>query len=481
MPTLTRIIFVLLAFSFAAPVSARGNLNLPDFTVLVEQNHLAVVNISTLTHNEVPKHPGIPDLDDPDLKDSPFGEFLRRFLEQQPNHGGNGLPEEYESESSGSGFIISADGYVLTNNHVVAGADEVTVRLTDRRQFVAKVIGTDARSDIALLKVEADDLPFVITGSSESLKVGEWVLAIGSPFGFDFSVTAGIVSAKQRALPNESYVPFIQTDVAINPGNSGGPLFNLDGKVVGINSQIYSRSGGFMGLSFAIPIDIAMEVAEQLKSGGSVSRGWLGVVIQEVTRDLAESFGMQKAFGALVSRILPGSPASESDIQVGDVIISFNGHKIERSSSLPPVVGRSSLLKPADVVVMRDGKKHKLKVTLGELPTEKELFGGASSKLVNPAGKENKFAVEVTELDEQLQQELELDSDTKGVLVERVLKGPAQEAGMQDGDLIVSINNRLLNSVAEFASLLENLKSGSTVPVLVEREQGPVFLAIRVP
>lgn len=480
MSMLKYIFFILLALAIAAPATAREGLNLPDFTKLVEANHLAVVNISTLTHNTTgPTHPGFPELDDPKFKDSPFGEFLRRFLEQQPDHGGNGIPEDFDSESSGSGFIISKDGYVLTNNHVVAGADEVTVRLTDRRQFVAKVIGTDVRSDIALLKIDAKDLPYVKTGSSESLKVGEWVLAIGSPFGFDFSVTAGIVSAKQRALPNESYIPFIQTDVAINPGNSGGPLFNLDGKVVGINSQIYSRSGGFMGLSFAIPIDIAMEVAEQLKAGGTVSRGWLGVVIQEVTRDLAESFGMDKAYGALVARILPDSPASHSDIQVGDVIISFNGHMIERSSSLPPVVGRSSLVAPADVVVMRNGVRQKLKVTLGELPTEKELRNAADTNSVNPAAKKNSFAVVVTELSEQHLQEL--GADTQGIWVERVLEGPAQQAGMQDGDLIVSINNRLLNSVDEFAELVQNLKSGSTVPVLVEREQGPVFLAIRVP
>lgn len=479
MPMLKTLFFILLVFLTAMPVAAREAFNLPDFTQLVDANHLAVVNISTLTHNTAPTHPGFPELDDPELQNSPLGEFLRRFLEQQPNQGGNGGPEGFDSEASGSGFIISEDGYVLTNNHVVADADEVTVRLTDRRQFVAKVIGTDVRSDIALLKVDANDLPFVTTGSSESLKVGEWVLAIGSPFGFDFSVTAGIVSAKQRALPNESYVPFIQTDVAINPGNSGGPLFNLAGEVVGINSQIYSRSGGFMGLSFAIPIDIAMEVVAQLKSGGAVSRGWLGVVIQEVTRDLAKSFGMKKAYGALVARILPDSPASRSDIQVGDVIVSFNGHMIERSSSLPPVVGRSSLTTPADVVVMRDGRKQKLKVTLGELPTEKDLARAVNPNPANPVATVNTFAVEVTELTEQHLQEL--GRETQGLLVERVLEGPAQQAGMLDGDLIVSINNRLVNSVDQFAKLLQNLKSGSTVPVLVERLQGPVFLAIRVP
>ncbi|MXY04284.1 MAG: trypsin-like serine protease, partial [Gammaproteobacteria bacterium] len=294
---------------------------LPDFTELVEDNAAAVVNVST-TRRQNER--------DPRMRD--FEEFFRRFPPQpQP-------PSNARPRSLGSGFVISDDGYVLTNNHVVEGADEILVRFPDRRELSAEVVGTDRRSDLALLKVEADNLPTVRLGRSEDLDVGEWVLAIGSPFGFDYSVTAGIVSAKGRSLRterNESYVPFIQTDVAINPGNSGGPLFNLDGEVVGINSQIYSRSGGFMGVSFAIPIDVAMDVVDQLKSAGRVSRGWLGVVIQEVSRDLAESFGLERPHGALISEVAPGSPADESELQAGDVIIEFDDKPIERSEELP--------------------------------------------------------------------------------------------------------------------------------------------------
>lgn len=466
------LLLVLLAVSCI--VTARGNL--PDFTSLVEKNHLAVVNISTLTHVVEKAHPRIPDLDDPALRDSPLGEFLRKFLEQSPDHGnGDGaIPREFDSESSGSGFIISEDGYVLTNNHVVEGADEVTVRLNDRRQFIAKVIGTDQRSDIALLKIDASDLPFVTTGTADELQVGEWVLAIGSPFGFDFSVTAGIVSAKQRALPNESYIPFIQTDVAINPGNSGGPLFNMQGDVVGINAQIYSRSGGFMGLSFAIPIDIAMNVAEQLKGGGRVSRGWLGVVIQEVTRDLAESFGMTKAYGALVSRILPNSPAAGSEIMVGDIIVAFNGKTVERSSSLPPIVGRTPLDKPASVDIIRDGKKQTVTVTLGELPSDEELMNAATGRTAEPPVIENKLNIEVGLPQEQTGQK-------RGVEVRKIEPGPAETSGMMVGDLIVAIDNKPVPTVAQFNAVVSDLVSGRSVPVLVEREQGPVFLAVKIP
>ncbi len=467
------ILLLLLAFS---PVSfARSTL--PDFTHLVENNHLAVVNISTLTRVSQAIRPDLPNLDDPQYKDTPFGEFLRKFLEQDPNHGT--VPREFDSESSGSGFIVSSDGYVLTNHHVVEGADEVTVRLTDRRQFIAQVVGTDKRSDIALLKIEADDLPSLKIGSAEDLKVGEWVLAIGSPFGFDFSVTAGIVSAKQRALPNESYVPFIQTDVAINPGNSGGPLFNLSGEVVGINAQIYSRSGGFMGLSFAIPIDIAMEVAEQLKTGGKVARGWLGVVIQEVTRGLAESFGMDRAHGALIARILPQSPAADSPLQVGDIIVSFNGNLIQRSSSLPPVVGRSPLDEPAKVEIIRNGKRQKITVNLGELPSDEELLSAATSGKKHAASTENPLKINVSETDDETVKNLQLESP--GVLVTQVEEGPAKAAGIAAGDVILSIDNTPLDSVESFNAIVGDLESGGSVPVLVARQQGPVFLALKLP
>src|SRR5690606_16325520 len=277
-------------------------------------------------------------------------------------------PHNAERTSLGSGFIISKDGYILTNNHVIQNADEIIVRLNDRRTLEAKLIGADETTDLALLKVEAKDLPTVRLGNSDALEVGEWVVAIGSPFGFDYSVTAGIVSAKGRSLPNDNYVPFIQTDVAINPGNSGGPLFNLDGKVVGINSQIYTRSGGFMGVSFAIPINVAMEVSEQLKDKGRVSRGWLGVVIQEVNKELAESFGLEKAAGALVAQIVPGSPADSADLQNGDIITHFNGKPILMSSDLPHQVGRVKPGSKVSMDVVRNGKRRKVSVTIGTLP-----------------------------------------------------------------------------------------------------------------
>ncbi|MGD2112551.1 MAG: Do family serine endopeptidase, partial [Gammaproteobacteria bacterium] len=313
---------------------------LPSFTGLVKDASPAVVNISTSQKVRT----GMPQLPEgfeiPDLpEDSPFGELFKYFFD----HGDEGDPGFHDAKSLGSGFIISKDGYILTNYHVVNEADEVIVRLSDRRELKAEVIGEDKRSDIALVKIEAHDLPVVKIGRSRDLEVGEWVLAIGSPFGFDLSATAGIVSAKGRSLPRENYVPFIQTDVAINPGNSGGPLFNQNGEVVGVNSQIYSRTGGYMGLSFAIPIEVAMDVVEQLKTKGHVSRGWLGVLIQDVTLDLAESFGMKKPRGALVAKVLPDSPAQAAGIKVGDVIVEFNNREVINSANLPPIVGSSQV------------------------------------------------------------------------------------------------------------------------------------------
>lgn len=314
----------LLALSLA--MTARAEL--PDFTPLVEQASPAVVNIST--RQKLPDRAmARGQLSIPDLEGLPpmFRDFLERSIPQVPR---NPRGQQREAQSLGSGFIISNDGYILTNNHVVADADEILVRLSDRSEHKAKLVGADPRSDVAVLKIEAKNLPTLKLGDSNKLKVGEWVLAIGSPFGFDHSVTAGIVSAKGRSLPNESYVPFIQTDVAINPGNSGGPLLNLQGEVVGINSQIFTRSGGFMGLSFAIPIDVALNVADQLKKAGKVSRGWLGVVIQEVNKDLAESFGLDKPSGALVAQLVEDGPAAKGGLQVGDVILSLNGRRAQQ-------------------------------------------------------------------------------------------------------------------------------------------------------
>ncbi|HIN82078.1 MAG TPA: DegQ family serine endoprotease, partial [Chromatiales bacterium] len=424
----------LLALSVAVLFSSTAlAASLPDFTQLVEDYGAAVVNISTSQHVQSKRQRQLPEgLEMPELPEgSPFGELFRHFF-GEGGQGGGSVPPRRDSKSLGSGFIVSKDGYVVTNNHVVENADEIIVRLSDRRELQAKLIGTDPRSDIALLKIDADDLPTVKLGKDNDLKVGEWVLAIGSPFGFDHSVTAGIVSAKGRSLPKDNYVPFIQTDVAINPGNSGGPLFNLDGEVVGVNSQIYSRSGGFMGLSFAIPIDLAMNVVEQLKSEGHVTRGWLGVFIQDVTRELAESFGLDKPRGALVAKILPDSPAANSDLKVGDVILKFDGNDVTTSSSLPPLVGSSEVGVKLHVKVMRQGKKHKVQVVLGELPSDDSAIIPASQiQEIDPG----RLGLTYSDLNEQ--QRLNLEIGSGGVIIDSVTTGPAGNAGLKKGDVVL--------------------------------------------
>ncbi|MDC3386677.1 Do family serine endopeptidase, partial [Gammaproteobacteria bacterium] len=324
---------------------------LPDFTKLVEDNNASIVNISTVrksVNKSANSHPQIPN--------DELNDFLKKFFGDK----GFESPDKKsprKAQSLGSGFIYSSDGYIITNHHVIADAEQIIVKLNDKRELEAKLIGSDASSDIALLKIKVKNLKPVKIGNSKKLKVGQWVLAIGSPFGFESTVTAGIVSAIGRSLPNDNYVPFIQTDVAINPGNSGGPLFNLQGEVVGINAQIFSRSGGFMGLSFAIPMDVAENVIEQLKKSGKVSRGWLGVYIQEVTNNLAKSFGMKKPTGALISKIIPDGPASKSDLKVGDIILKFDGKDITTSSSLPPIVGNTKVGKNVKIEILRNGKK----------------------------------------------------------------------------------------------------------------------------
>lgn len=466
--------------------------DLPDFTELVEQNHMSVVNISTTSEIENPAaRPGLPD------DDSPFGEFFRKFLEEQQNGQSqeqNLSPEkfpqdnnsrqardqlrgvQFDSDSLGSGFIVSPDGFILTNNHVIDGAAEIIVRLHDRRQYVAELIGTDPRSDVAVLKIDADDLPAARIGKSSELAVGEWVLAIGSPFGFDFSVTAGIVSATGRSLPRESYVPFIQTDVAINPGNSGGPLFNLDGEVVGINSQIYSRTGGFMGLSFSIPIEMAIDISEQLKGTGKVSRGWLGVIIQDVTRELAESFSMDIPHGALVSRVLPDSPAASSELQVGDIIVSFNGGYVDKSSSLPPLVGRVRAGNEAAVDVIREGERKTLTVLIGELQDS-----SAASTQTKPTAPviSNKLGLDVEPVDEELAALLGLE-DGEGVAVSSIGEGPAALAGVRQGDVITMLDSTTIKSLEDFEKAVESIESGASIAILVQRQQGPIFLAMTV-
>ena len=448
--------------------------DLPDFTELVENNHKSVVNISTTSGKKTPAaNNSVPQLDD-----SPFGEFFRKFLEEQSP----GLreqqfhPQQFDSDSLGSGFIVSEDGFVLTNNHVVDGAEEIIVRLHDRRQYVAELVGRDPRSDVAVLKIDASGLPAAKIGKSSELKVGEWVLAIGSPFGFDFSVTAGIVSATGRSLPRENYVPFIQTDVAINPGNSGGPLFNLEGEVVGINSQIYSRTGGFMGLSFSIPIEMAIDIADQLKDNGKVSRGWLGVIIQEVTRELAESFDMATAHGALISRILPDSPAAQSSLEVGDIIVSFNEQYVDKSSSLPPLVGQVRANNSAKVEVIRKGESIQLDVVIGELPGSEEL---ASRDEPETAKTSNKLGIEVAPVDDELRSALSLDTG-EGVVVAKVGDGPAKLAGIREGDVLTLIDSTQIETVEDFDKAMEGVSAGTSIVVLVQRAQGPIFLALTV-
>lgn len=478
------------ALALVSPNFAQAK-ELPDFTGLVEANAPSVVNISTQQKAKANKAPhakrNMPNMPNmPDFPEgSPFGEWFKRYFGEEGNGGGdggdgegNGNGDEGEGQSLGSGFIISKDGFLLTNNHVIANADKIIVRLNDRREFEAKLIGRDERSDIALLHIEATDLPAVAIGQGNDLKVGEWVLAIGSPFGFDYSVTAGIVSAKGRSLPRENYVPFIQTDVAINPGNSGGPLFNLKGEVVGINSQIYSRTGGYMGVSFAIPIDVAMAVADQLKSKGKVTRGWLGVLIQDVTRELAESFSMEKPRGALVAQVLPDSPASEAGFQVGDVVVKFNGKDIDHSSDLPPLVGVTAVLKKVPVDIIRSGKPQKLMVKIGELPEEDDVKLASKGPENGNGTTDNRLGVVVADITKEQRDKLEI-GPTGGIVVKDIKRGPAADAGMRRGDVIMIVNNVNVESVKQFKQLVKDLPTDKSVPVLVNRRGSPVFLAMR--
>jgi serine protease Do len=444
--------------------------HLPEFTDLVKETSPAVVNISTTQKvktgmTQLPEGFEMPEFPD----DSPFGELFKHFFDQD-----KGTPSYKDSKSLGSGFIISADGYVLTNFHVVENAEEIIVRLSDRRELLGELVGADKRSDVALLKIDASNLPVAKIGKSSDLEVGEWVLAIGSPFGFDHSATAGIVSAKGRSLPRENYVPFIQTDVAINPGNSGGPLFNQEGEVVGVNSQIYSRTGGYMGLSFAIPIEVAMDVVDQLKTSGRVSRGWLGVLIQDVTLDLAESFGMQQPRGALVAKVLPGSPAEDAGIRVGDVIVAFDGKEVDHSSGLPPIVGSTKVGVNIPVDVIRNGKNKMVRVKLGELPEEETQ----ARKDKPEAEKVNRVGLGVVDLTEEQRTELEIGN---GVLVNRVVNGAASKAGIRKGDVILSIDNKPVKSAKQFQSMVKGLSAGKSVAVLLQRNGSPTFLAIKAP
>lgn len=465
-----RRLFTLFAVSVllsAVAAHAQAHGKLPDFTNLVQKVQGAVVNVSTVG-KEGTAH-GSPG------EDAPLDEFLRRFFDDKDK----GEIPRFDRESLGSGFILSKDGYIITNHHVVSGADQIIVRLSDRREFEAELIGSDKNSDLAVLKIEAQNLPVVRIGDSQDLQVGSWVLAIGSPFGFEHSVTAGVVSAKGRALPNESYVPFIQTDVAINPGNSGGPLFNMDGEVVGVNSQIFSRTGGYMGLSFAIPSNMAMDVVEQLRAKGRVSRGWLGVYIQDVTRELAESFDMKYPHGALVARVLEDSPASKAGFETGDVIVRYNGEPVDDSASLPPMVGRTPPGREVPVRIVRDGRRQTLQVHIEELPEAVAEDGARPA----PERDKNSFRSErlgltVTVPTDEQRQSSEMGE--YGVIARSVEAGPARQAGIRDGDLIVMINGNKIKSLNDFQALVEGLPAGKSVPVLVQRGDAPLFLALKI-
>jgi serine protease Do len=454
-----------LALCFMAPLTAAAQL--PDFTELVEKQGPAVVNISTTQAARNPLLPQAPNLQE----DDPFYEFFRRFI-PQPGPGG---PREFQSQSLGSGFIISQDGYILTNAHVVETADEITVKLTDKREFKAKVIGADRRTDIALIKIDATGLPAVKVGDPNKLRVGEWVLAIGSPFGFENTVTAGIVSAKGRSLPQENYVPFIQTDVAVNPGNSGGPLFNLRGEVVGINSQIYSRTGGFMGLSFAIPIDVANDIAHQLRTSGKVSRGRIGVVIQPVTKELADGFGLPRPQGALVNSVEKGGPAEKAGVEPGDVILRFDGKTVASSEDLPRIVGAT---KPGSKVTMqlwRNKSSRDVQVVIVEMQDDRSARqarrGGKP-----PAAAPGQYGLTLSDLSDTQRAELKISG---GVLVENA-QGASARAGIRRSDVILAVNNQDVKSVEHFNQMMGQFDKGRIVALLVRRGTNSLYIPFRI-
>jgi len=455
----------------AAGLASAQARELPDFTRLVEDQGQAVVNISTAQAVRRSNLPQIPGVEDEEMQ-----EFFRRFIPRNPGTPGTpGTPRE--SRSLGSGFIISSDGYILTNAHVVEGADEINVRFTDKREFKAKVIGTDRRTDVALIKVDAVGLPAVRFGDPTRLKVGEWVVAIGSPFGFENTVTAGIVSAKGRSLPQENFVPFIQTDVAINPGNSGGPLFNMKGEVVGINSQIYSRTGGFMGLSFAIPIDVVLDVQQQLRDKGRVARGRIGVVIQEVTKDLATSFGLDRPRGALVNSVEKGAPADRAGVEPSDIVIRFDGKSVESSSDLPRIVGSTRPGAQVQVEVWRKGGTRTLTVTVGELQEDRVASRDAprSSKPAEVAA--NRLGIVVSELSAEQKKDMKL---SHGLMVSDVR--PDARAEVRKGDVLLTVVHRGqhtdLKSVEQLNRLLGSLDKNAVLTLHVRRGESTAFVTV---
>jgi serine protease Do len=460
----------------AKPVAAQAR-SLPDFTDLVEQVGPSVVNIRTIERARSSSGASSA----PGGMDEEMQEFFRRFFGQplpgtprQAPRPNRPQPDEEHPRGVGSGFILTTDGFVMTNAHVVEGADEVLVTLTDKREFKAKIVGFDKRTDVAVVKIEASSLPAVKVGDVNRLKVGEWVMAIGSPFGLENTVTAGIVSAKQRDTGD--YLPFIQTDVAINPGNSGGPLINMRGEVVGINSQIYSRSGGFMGISFAIPMDEAMRVSEQLRASGRVSRGRIGVQIDQVTKDVAESIGLGKPQGALVRSVESGSPAEKAGVEAGDIIVRFDGKVIEKASDLPRMVGNTRPGTRSTMTVFRRGGSKDLSVVIAEIEPEKPVRRTAE-KEEKPKGSPaaQSVGLSVSELTDAQKKELKLKG---GVKVEAVTDGAAR-AGIREGDIIVAIGNTEIGSVKEFDAVVAKVDKTKPIPVLLRRGELATFVLIR--
>jgi serine protease Do len=459
----------------------RSESSLPNFADLVERVSPSVVNISAVVPADALAE------DDIARGDQQSPDWLKRFLDQPPGVDGSssggtpatpprGVPgdEADEPQSLGSGFILSPDGYIVTNQHVVKDAKEIIVRLSDHRELPAKLVGSDERSDLALLKIEASDLPAARLGDVHKLRVGEWVLAIGSPFGFDYTVTAGIVSAKGRSLDSEQYVPFIQTDAAINPGNSGGPLFNLRGEVIGVNSQIYSQTGGFMGVAFSIPIDVTAKVVNQLKAHGRVTRGWLGVVVQEIDRAQAEKLGLDKPEGALIAKIIANSPAEQAGLRSGDVILKYDGVELLSSHDLPAMVGSSDPGQGVMLDMLREGKHVRIKVEVGTLEDVQDappVDARASSSpplglTVQPLTEDQRRAAKVF---------------AGGVRVSAVDAGPGRIAGVLVDDVILSIAKQEVNSPDRFAEVVERLTPGLPVPMLVQRRGEPLFLQVQVP
>ena len=449
----------------------------PDFADLVDEVSPSVVNISAVTAASPDQQQAAATEDEKGDGADQLPEWFKKYYNEHDGQDSAPPEDESESQSLGSGFVLSDDGYIVTNFHVVRDAKEVVVRLLDRRQFTAQVVGSDEPSDLALLKIDATDLPVVKIADSTKVRPGQWVLAIGSPFGFDYSVTAGIVSAKGRALQPEQSIPFIQSDVAINPGNSGGPLFNLKGEVIGVNSQIYSQSGGYQGVSFSIPIAVATKVARQLKEHGKVTRGWLGVVVQEVDRATAQKLGMDKPEGALVARVISSSPGEKAGLKAGDVILSYNDQILASSTALPPQVGSSD---PGEVVtlqVIRDRKKLTIKVEVGKLDTLQDAQSqDVAPPPAAPVGPLGMVAVPLT-----AEQRRQAQVVSGGVLISDMADGPALRAGVRAGDVLLQINGQQVDSVQRLAEVVSRLTPGDNVPVLVQRRGAPLFLSLDVP